>query len=128
MEQLSLSAIEHGLIGIPLDLEVSDIVLAQLRTNLAEAEETLDLARTNAMLQAPDGKNESERKLNRDRAIANDADCKAAKDAVRAVQFSIAEAEANNSKLRRDFAGHCHIAELRAAQMILQSKGTMKHD
>lgn len=127
MEQIILSDIETALVEIPVKLETSDIGLSQTRFAIAEMNESLDIAKTNAMLNAPDGRNESERKLNREKWIATDKQCQILRQHLSALQSTASEQEADNAKMRRQFAAYCHIAELRAAQLNLQAKGDNSH-
>ena len=127
MSQLSLSGIEQSLLSIPNELEVSDLALAQLRFALGDAEDTLEVAKTNAALKAPEASNEQRRKLNRESAIANDQACWERAQQVRDTKNHIAELEADNARLRRQFAAACHLAELAASNNYLMAKGG-KHE
>ncbi len=127
MPGISLAEIEQSLIGLTASLEASDIAIASLRTTLLEQTDALEVAKTNAALNAPDAGNEGQRKLNRDKAIADDSVVFFSKKNISDTQFKIAENEAHNASQRRQFAAMCHIAAMRAAQMILHAKGTVKH-
>lgn len=124
---LSTESIAATLNDLPMQLFDSDVEIAQAETSLGELRETLEIAKTNASLNANlDGKNAEARALQLKAALAQSPEVKEAQKEVAALESGIAEMQAQNKMLSRQFAGLCHIAELRAAQMNLMSKGVTK--
>lgn len=126
MNATLLSAIADALFKIPGDLEISDMALAKYKSTLQEQTDALDVAKTNTMLEAPDGKNETERKLLREKAISENSVCLFSRKVILETQDKIAAEEATNAKLRRMFAANCHLAELESARMYLMAKGATR--
>ena len=124
---VSNESIVATLNDLPKQLFESDVEIAQAENSLGELRESLEIAKTNAALNAnPDGKNAEQRALQLKSALAKSAEVKEAQKEVSALEAGIAEMQAQNKMLSRQFAGLCHIAELKAAHMILMSKGATK--
>lgn len=122
----SADSIVATLARLPGDLYLSDCKVNNLENILAELEETLQIAEINASLNAPDGKNESARELNRKKSIAENPTVQNARKVVRSRQAELEEAKTENKMIARQFAAWCHIAEVESARMILMSKGVSK--
>jgi hypothetical protein len=115
------------LVSLPKQLQDNDNAIAQAQTTLDELKESLDLEIVNASLNAnADGKNAEARKMQTDKAIAESQEVKAAKSAWLGGKSRLESLQAENKQMSRSFAAMCHIAELKAAQMILMSKGQEK--
>jgi hypothetical protein len=113
------------LIDLPGKLQASDNAISQAEQTVKELDETLDIEKVNVSLNATlDGKNAEARKAQLDNAISNSAEVKAAKSAVAGAKIRLEGLQAENKQLSRSFAAWCHVAELKAAQMILMSKGS----
>ena len=126
-DQFSVESIVMTLAKLPGDLFQSDKLIAEINTRLAESEESLQVSEVNASLNAPqDGKNAADRELQRKNALAADPEVKAARKAVASLKSEIDIEQANNKMMARQFAGLCHIAEIKSAQMNLMSKGVTK--
>lgn len=109
---------------LPSKLHTSDVSIALLETKVAELKESVEIAETNASLNAnDDGKNEEKRKLQRAQAVAKDPEVLDAKKALRAAIEELEIEKASNKQLSREFAGMCHIAEMKSNQMLLTAKG-----
>jgi hypothetical protein len=113
------------LIDLPGKLQASDNAISQAEQTVKEMEETFDIEKVNVSLNATlDGKNAEARKAQLDNAIAKSDEVKAAKSAVAGAKIRLEGLQAENKQLSRSFAAWCHVAELKAAQMILMSKGS----
>lgn len=129
MEQQQQSSFSLGNIAVtltelPKKLYDSDVAIAILETKIADLKESIEIAEVNASLTAnDDGKNEEKRKLQRAKAVNEDPEVMRLRQECRAAVENLELEKANNKQLSREFAGMCHISELKAAQMILQAKG-----
>lgn len=122
---LSSDSIVATLNTLPGDLYVSDLKILDIESNLDAVKESLEIAEINASLNAPDDTNEPKRVLKRKKAILEDASCIAQRKFVREMQTELDTAQAENKMIARQFAGYCHMAELRAAQLNLMTKGAV---
>ncbi len=123
----SPDSIVATLTDLPKSLLDSDLLIAQAEQSFAELTETLEIAEVNASLNAnQDGKNAEARALQLKAALAKDPTVAACRAGVSQAKAKLEIEKANNKMLSRQFASMCHIAELRAAQMILMSKGVTK--
>jgi hypothetical protein len=126
-QMLSPDGIVTTLANLPGDLYKSDVLLAELDAKQSDLQESLEITEVNVSLNANcDGKNAEARELQRKQALAASEDVQSARKQVSILKADIEIEKANNKMLSRQFAGTCHIAELRAAQMILQAKGVTK--
>lgn len=115
------------LTDLPKSLLNSDSRILQEEQTLVELTETLEIAEVNASLNAnPDGKNAEARALQIKKALAENLEVQAARAAVNGAKGRLETEKANNKMLARQFAGICHVSELRAAQMTLMSRGATK--
>ena len=120
----STDRIADALVGLPVSLAQSDNRIADEERKLAQLTEALELAEVNASLEAIcDGKDAATRDLQRKQAVARNADVKAAQTAALTARANVEQTKAENKQLSRQFAAYCHLAELKAAQMTLMSKG-----
>lgn len=121
---ISTDSIAATLQDLPTRLLQSDLQIAQAEKVLTELQESLELAEVNASLNAQcDGRDAPTRELQRKQAVSNDADVKNARSAMLNAKVRIESLKAENKQLSRQFAGLCHIAELRGSQFQLMSKG-----
>lgn len=126
-QMFSPDGIVATLASLPKQLQDSDNAIAAAQTTVNELQESLDVAIVNASLNAnADGKNAEARKLQTDKAIAASVEVQAAKAALQGAKIRLEQLQAENKQLSRSFAGWCHIAELKAAQFNLMSKGVTK--
>lgn len=126
-QMFSPGSIAATLANLPKQLQENDLAIVTAQTALDELKESFELAIVNASLNAPaDGKNAEQRKLQTDRAVAENAEVKAARAAWLGAKTRLEQQQAENKQLSRSFAAWCHIAELKAAQMLLMSKGVSK--
>lgn len=124
-QKFSPDGIVATLTALPKQLQDSDNQIALVENTVKELEESLDLAKVNVSLETPlDGKNAEARKAQLDKALSESQDVKAAKVAVAGAKIRLEGLQAENKQLSRSFAAWCHIAELKAAQMLLMSKGS----
>lgn len=113
------------LTALPKQLQDSDNQIALAQNTVNELEESLDLVKVNVSLDAKvDGTNEPTRKRQLDKVLSESQDVKAAKVAVAGAKIRLEGLQAENKQMSRSFAAWCHVAELKAAQMILMSKGS----
>ena len=126
MSQPSLREIEASLMQLPYDLAAVEGSLAQLKIELDDLTSQLEMAKVNASLNAPDGRNAEARELARKQSIATDRECVDAQHALTVKKIEIANFETEATRMRRQFAAQCHLAELRAAQLQLQAKGVTR--
>ena len=126
-QMFSPDGIAETLISIPKEILLIEQEIARAKSQLDEREETLQIAIVNASLNAPqDGSNAPARELQRKQAVAANAEVKIAQTGVTTARIALEQLEARNKQLSRSFAAWCHVAELKAAQMILMSKGETK--
>lgn len=126
-QMFSPDGIVATLVSLPKQLQENDNAIAQAQITVDELKESLELATVNASLNAnADGKNADARKLQTDKAIAESAEVKAARSAWLGAKSRMELLQSENKQLSRTFAAMCHVAELKAAQMILMSKGATK--
>ncbi len=126
-QMFSPDGIAATLVNLPKQLQDSDNTIATAQNTVDELHESLEIAITNASLNAnPDGKNADARKLQLDKAIAENQEVKAARSAWLGAKSRLEQLQAENKQMSRLFAAWCHVAELKAAQMILMSKGVTK--
>ena len=124
--QFSPDRIAAMLLDLPTGLYQSDCRLIDLEAIVREQAEAVEIAEINASLNAPEGKNAAERDLQRKATLAKDETVRATKRELNAAQSNLEHEKANNKMLSRQFAGLCHLSELKAAQMQLMSKGATR--
>lgn len=123
----SPDSIVATLAELPGKVLQSDMEIAKCEAVLDDLNENLELAEVNASLNAQtDGKDAATRELQRKKAVGTDGDVQQYKVRVGALKVNLEEARAQNKMLTRQFAAYCHIAELKAAQLNLMSKGVTK--
>lgn len=123
-QKFSPDGIVATLTALPKQLQDSDNAIAAAEKNVKELEETLDIEKVNVSLNATlDGKNAEARKAQLDKALSESQEVKFAKATLASAKIRLEGLQAENKQLSRSFAAWCHVAELKAAQMILMSKG-----
>lgn len=113
---------------LPIKLLEIEKEIVGVNRQVKELEESVKMAETNASLNVmldEDDKAET-RKLKTNRAIATDSEVKRTRQELWDAQAKQQMLDAQGKQISRRFAALCHVAEMEAAQMILQAKGVTK--
>lgn len=110
------------LLQIPDELQKAEATQARLQVELSTWKANAKDAETDAMINAPGGKNDDERKKNAAQAIMASPAVKQARNKVGELEAAISAAEVDTSYMRHRWQGAIALAELQAARLNAMSK------